>query len=41
MKYTEFEPKESLKKYIQLIWIAESERENDFTQKKKYYLTVL
>ena len=35
MRYTEFKPKESLKKYIQLIWIAESEREDDFYPKEK------
>ena len=35
MRYTEFKPKESLKKYIQLIWIAESEGEDDFYPKEK------
>jgi AraC-like DNA-binding protein len=30
MNYTEFKPKESLEKYIQLIWIAESETKEDF-----------
>jgi len=35
MKYKEFEPKESLSEYIQLIWIAESEEKFDFYPKEK------
>lgn len=35
MKYTEFKPKESLENFIQLIWIAESEGENDFYPREK------
>lgn len=35
MKYLEYKPTESLSKYIQLIWISESESSDDFYAKEK------